>query len=396
MVARDSVKQFKNIPSSASGRILVVDDEPTLLRAYTRWLESAGHKVEKAGDGKSAIALLASMEFDAILSDIAMPDIDGMELLRAVRERDLDVPVILMTGTPTVETSIRAIEYGALRYLVKPFEEQVLKGVMTQALRLHQIAKLKRQALEVLGDSGKQAGDLAGLHGSLDRALQTLWIAYQPIVSWPEKRIVAFEALMRTSEPSLPHPPAVLEAAERLGRLPELGRAIRDRVAMAVESANAESVYVNLHTLDLLDDELYSASAPLSLLAKRIVLEVTERAALDAVKDVTARIAALRKLGFRIAIDDLGAGYAGLTSFAQLEPEVVKFDMSLVRGIHENEKKKILLRSMTALFHEMGLSAIAEGVESSLERDALVEVGCTLLQGYLFAKPGKAFPPVTW
>lgn len=379
-----------------SGRVLIVDDEPSLLRVYGRWLEAGGNQIAKAADAKSALALIASSDFDVIVSDIAMPEMDGVQLLRAVRQRDLDVPVILMTGTPTIESSVRAVEYGALRYLVKPFEEETLRDVVTQALRLHRIAKLKRQALEVLGERGKQVGDLAGLHASLDRALASLWMAYQPIVSWSSKRIFAFEALMRSEERSLPHPGAVLEAAERLDRLPEVGRAVRDHVASAVVGAPSEYVFVNLHTLDLLDDSLYSPSMPLSRVAGRVVLEITERAALDDVKDATARIASLRKLGFRIAVDDLGAGYAGLTSFAQLEPDVVKFDMSLVRGVHEHPKKKTLIRSMTALFHEMGLSVIAEGVESAAERDALAEAGCDLLQGFLFAKPSKPFPTVVW
>jgi EAL domain-containing protein (putative c-di-GMP-specific phosphodiesterase class I) len=141
---------------------------------------------------------------------------------------------------------------------------------------------------------------------------------------------------------------------------------------------------------------LYSPAAPLSKIAGRVVLEITERAALDEVRDAAQRVAKLRKMGFRIAVDDLGAGYAGLTSFAQLEPEVVKFDMSLVRGLHENETKWKLIQSMAALFGEMGLIVIAEGVETACERDALVTAGCDLFQGFLFGKPGNPFPAVTW
>jgi EAL domain-containing protein (putative c-di-GMP-specific phosphodiesterase class I) len=210
------------------------------------------------------------------------------------------------------------------------------------------------------------------------------------------KRTFAFEALLRSSEPTLPHPGAILEAAERLGRLEDLGRAIRDRVASAIVEAPAEYVFVNLHTRDLLDEALYSPTAPLSRLAGRVVLEITERAALDEVKDAAQRVAKLRKTGFRVAVDDLGARYAGLTSFAQLEPDVVNFDMSLVRGLHENETKRKLIQSMRALFGELGLVVIAEGVETPSERDALVETGCDLLQGYLFAKPGRPFPEVSW
>ena len=101
-------------------------------------------------------------------------------------------------------------------------------------------------------------------------------------------------------------------------------------------------------------------------------------------------------MGFQIAIDDLGAGYAGLTSFALLEPEIVKLDMTLVRDVHKQSTKQKLIRSMTALCKDMGMMVVGEGVENAEERDALVELGCDLLQGYLFAKPAAPFPAFSW
>ena len=101
-------------------------------------------------------------------------------------------------------------------------------------------------------------------------------------------------------------------------------------------------------------------------------------------------------MGFRIAVDDLGAGYAGLTSFALLEPEIVKLDMTLVRDIHESATKQKLVKSMAALCKDMGMVVVAEGVETTAERDVLAGLGCDLMQGYLFAKPGKPFPEVMW
>jgi EAL domain-containing protein (putative c-di-GMP-specific phosphodiesterase class I) len=152
---------------------------------------------------------------------------------------------------------------------------------------------------------------------------------------------------------------------------------------------------VNLHTSDLLDPDLRSPDAALSRIAKRVVLEITERASLDKVKDLRPRIAALREMGFRIAVDDLGAGYAGLTTFALLEPEIVKLDMTLVRDIHKSATKQKLVKSMSDLCKDMGMLVVGEGVETLEERDALVVLGCDLVQGYFFAKPGKPFPAVT-
>src|SRR5262249_19662165 len=145
-----------------------------------------------------------------------------------------------------------------------------------------------------------------------------------PIVRPCERELFAYEALMRSTEPLLPHPGAILSAAERLGYVPVLGRIVRAFVASAVgKTPGSVEFFVNLHPTELRDDDLYSAAAPLTKVANRVVLEITERASLDAAgdaaSDVAARVDALRRLGFRIAIDDLGAGYAGLSSFAQLK-----------------------------------------------------------------------------
>jgi EAL domain-containing protein (putative c-di-GMP-specific phosphodiesterase class I) len=139
-----------------------------------------------------------------------------------------------------------------------------------------------------------------------------------------------------------------------------------------------------------------SPETPLAQIANQVVLEITERTSLDKVPDVRARIASLRALGYRIAVDDLGAGYAGLTSFALLEPDFVKLDMSLVRGVDSNTTKQKVIRSMTMLCREMGMLVVAEGVETPEECRTLVELDCDLLQGFLFAKPGKPFPEAKW
>jgi EAL domain-containing protein (putative c-di-GMP-specific phosphodiesterase class I) len=360
-------------------------------------LVAAGYQVEVASDGAEAAERIKSAEYDAIVSDISMPGMDGLELLRTVRQRDLDVPVILVTGDPAVGTAVRAMEFGAYRYLTKPFDLDHLKEVIDSAVLVYRMAKLRRRALELYGDPDKQVGDRAGLEASFGRAMSTLWIAYQPIVSFETKEIYGYEALMRTTEPTLPHPGAVIDAAERLGRLRELGRGVRDKAAEGFAAApDGVMLFVNLHTLDLSDDALLAVTAPLTKIASRVVLEITERAALDEVKDARARVAALRAIGFRIAIDDLGAGYAGLTSFAQLQPEVVKLDMSLVRDVHKEPTKRKLIHSMTQLCREMGMLVVAEGIETVDERDALSGLGCQLLQGYLFARPGKPFPTVVW
>jgi EAL domain-containing protein (putative c-di-GMP-specific phosphodiesterase class I) len=377
--------------------VLLVDDDEMLARSYSRLLTSEGYEVHLCLDGVAAIEAVRTQQFDVVLSDIDMPRLDGLGLIERLRQHDLDVPVVLVTGNPTLETAIAAIEFGALKYLPKPVEVSRLRSVIADAVRLHRLARAKRAALELVDQEKKFAGDGSTLAANFERTLATLWMAYQPIVSWSRHEVFGYEALLRSRETALPHPGAILDAAEQLVRLHDLGRTIRSRAAQpAAQMPDGAMLFVNLHTQDLLDEDLFDPDRPLAAVARRVVLEITERASLHQVRDVASRIARLREMGFRLAVDDLGAGYAGLTSFAQLEPEVVKLDMALVRGVHLQPTKLTLVRTMITMCRELGMQVVAEGIETPEERDAIVDAGCDLLQGYLFAKPGPAFPPAAW
>lgn len=390
---RDTPQPFKH---DDKGTILLVDDDPTLLSSMARLLRARGYDITTAASGEDALALVTKGKFDVVVSDIAMPTMDGIHLLRELRETDLLVPFVLVTGEPAVRTAVEAIEYGAYRYLTKPVVPEDVEQVLDKAIRFHRMARMKARAAELLG-TGAGPADRAGLEASFERALERLFVAYQPIVHAKTRTVFGHEALLRSGEPSLPNPGAVLDAAERVDQLHTLGRTIRERAAGPVaRDPDAGLLFVNLHVRDLLDPDLSSHESALSKIADRVILEITERAALDEVGDVRPRIARLREMGFRIAIDDLGAGWAGLTSFAQLEPEVVKLDMTLVRDVDTNATKQKVVHSMTSLCRDMGMLVVAEGVETVAERDMLIELGCELLQGYLFAKPAGPFPAVRW
>jgi len=179
--------------------------------------------------------------------------------------------------------------------------------------------------------------------------------------------------------------------------LPAVGRSVRALAAAIVPTVPAESrLFINLHPCDLLDDQLFSPSEPLSKVARHVVLEVTERSSLEQIPDARGRVAALKELGYRIALDDMGAGYAGLTSFAMLKPDFVKIDLSLVRDVEADSIKQTLIRTIVGLAHELDVKVIAEGVETLRERQMLQSLGCTQQQGYLFARPAAPFPVVSW
>lgn len=375
------------------GRILLVDDDDGFRSAYARVIRGMGHDVEAAARGPQALGLLETRSFDLVISDISMPEMDGVEFLRRIRQRDADVPVILVTGAPTFDSAVRSIEHGVFRYFTKPVDRDAFADAVKRALSLHRLARLKREALEVTGLSGA-TNDREALSRSFDAALGKIWMAFQPIVSLRERRAFAFEALMRSGDPAFPGPMEILGAAERLGRLSPLGRSLRRLVAAAAPGlSDGTLLFVNAHPADLDDDELYAADAPLSAIAGRVVLEITERASVEHIRDLDARIGRLRSLGYRLAVDDLGAGYAGLTTLTRLSPEFVKLDAALVQGIHASQGKQSVVRAIVPLCRdELSMRVIAEGVERFDDRETLAGLGCDLLQGFLFARPAPPFP----
>jgi EAL domain-containing protein (putative c-di-GMP-specific phosphodiesterase class I) len=234
---------------------------------------------------------------------------------------------------------------------------------------------------------------LRELEDKLNRCVATLSMHYQPIVHARTRARFGYEALMRSTDPALPHPGAVLDAAERLERVQSLGRALRAHVAKTIAEAPAERgmFFVNLHLLDLADKQLTSTFAPLSKVASRVCLEITERTSLDGAIDLRYRVAELRELGFRIAIDDLGGGHARMGTFSPVDTDFAKLDMSLVRDLGKYPVKQHLIRSIASLCHDQGATVIGEGVETETEARLLVELGCDLLQGYLIARPGPPY-----
>jgi EAL domain-containing protein (putative c-di-GMP-specific phosphodiesterase class I)/CheY-like chemotaxis protein len=376
---------------ASAPHVLVVDDEDAALQASARLFTRHGFKVTVAHNGREAIERARSVSFDTIVSDLRMPDVDGRALLRAIRVDNLDVPFVFLTGSPDQQSAIEAIEYGAFRYLIKPATSAELLDVVTKAARWHRLALVRREAAADL--PGKTIGDRAGLEARFEAALGKLWIAMQPIVSWRTRTVLAYEALVRSEEATLSRPTDLLDAADRLGRSREIGRAIRAKIASLIpEAPGTALIFVNIHPTDLEDPDLLSGAGALTPFAHRIVLEITERADIDRVGGLHKRLAVLRQLGYRIAIDDLGAGYAGLSSFASMEPDVVKADMSLVRGIESSAVKRKLIGTLAVLCSDLHIQLIVEGIETTSERDHVHLLGADALQGYLFARPERGFP----
>jgi EAL domain-containing protein (putative c-di-GMP-specific phosphodiesterase class I) len=387
------VNQGRTATTRPTASILAVDDDPAMLRLFASALSRAGYRSIDAESGAQALVLLETESVDAIITDLAMPGMPGLEFMRQVRERDPDLPILVITGAPAIDTAIGSIDVGVFRYLTKPITPAEIVRAASDAVHARALAQVRRAAYTHVVSSSQAPPS----RESLLRALDSSWLAAQPIVRMTERKIIAYEALLRTKSTELPHPGAVFSAAEQLDMVAVVGRCVRRHASeLALTLPPDTLLFLNLHPLELLDDALFQAGAPLTRHARTIVLEMTERISLERIPDARSRVAALKELGFRIALDDMGAGYAGLTSFAMLEPEYVKIDLGLVRNVDSEPMKQTLIRTIVRLAEDLAIHVIAEGVETAAEAAALEAIGCPLLQGYFFARPAPPFVQVAW
>ena len=380
--------------SAARRRVLVIDDEPAVLKVIGLVLQRRGFAVDTMSSAKLALQQIPQQKYHAILSDIIMPEMTGVEFLRELRRHDLDVPVILMTAGPTLDSAIDAIEYGAQQYLLKPVEPDALVKAVGRAVALGELARAKRDALA--GGGAKKTVSLnerADLEAVLKRALDTIRIVFQPVVSLKSSSLFGYEALMRCDETLFPSYGALLAAADRVAWRPILARTIYQRIAQqCAELPDGALLFVNVHPYDAQEGLLTGADAPLEPLAHRIVLELGDRTSAAQIDAFANGVPALRAAGFRIAIDDLGTGGSGMVAFGKLSPDFVKLDGALVTGLDASEANARMTRGMYALCRELGVSVIAEGVETAAERAALEAIGADLAQGHVFGQPGPSFP----
>ncbi len=378
--ARRGARAAVDTPSGGAGRVLVVGDDGAALRPVEEAARLAGYRVHQARGAVEAIERALVRRPDVIVASRGLPDGDGLDLLADLRALGVGGPMVVTARAPTMEEAIEAVGAGAFRYVPLPVDAERLRGILDEALRAgfgH-----RWSTVDARGPGGRR------LAAHLDAALAGLRVAYLPVVSAADGRVVGYEALARTPGPPLGHPKALTRAAQRLGRLRELGRAVRGQVGEAMaRHPEAGDIYINLHPRDLLDPDLLSGDSVPHAYARRVVLEVTERQALKAMRDIRGRLAVLRERGFRISIDNMGSGYAGLNTLATLAPDVVKLDRSLVRGVEEDAVNRRVAKALVGACHDLGMRVVAEGVETEAERDVMTEAGCDLLQGFLFGRP---------
>ena len=214
--------------------------------------------------------------------------------------------------------------------------------------------------------------------------------AYQPIVDLASRSVFAYEALVRG--------PAGEGALSVLSQVTEHNRYRFDQACRvkAIKTAAQLGMHGRL-SINFLPNAVYKPEVCIrtTLEAARthgfptesIVFEVTEGERVEDGPWLAAILREYKRCGFLTAIDDFGAGYAGLTLLADFTPDIIKLDMALVRGIDTSKSRQAIARGMLRTCQELGIRIVAEGVETAGEHDFFLDEGVTLMQGYLFARP---------
>lgn len=212
-----------------------------------------------------------------------------------------------------------------------------------------------------------------------------LRIVHQPIIGLHEGTPVGVECLARFPDMHLRSPDKWFGEACEIGRGLEL-ELLAVRRALETMPYVPTGCYVSINA----SPETILSGALERLLdghePGRLVIEVTEHQQVENFVDLKAALARVRRHA-RIAIDDVGAGYAGLRFIVDLAPDLLKLDMSLTRDVHQDPARRALTTAMVRLAAEIGCKLVAEGIEKAEERDVLTDLGIDYGQGYLFAAP---------
>jgi EAL domain-containing protein (putative c-di-GMP-specific phosphodiesterase class I)/GGDEF domain-containing protein len=218
-----------------------------------------------------------------------------------------------------------------------------------------------------------------------------VYIEYHPIVVTETAEVYGYEALARARNRALRSPEVMFGVAEEANLIWELSRLCRRRAIEGIDT-NLEPhqlLFLNIDPHDFrdpsfraLDVDDLGVEHP-----ERIVLEITERTAITDYPKFQGYLAEFRERGFRFAVDDAGSGYAGLGSIANLSPDYIKLDISLISNIDSNFMKQNLVETMVQFANDHNIKVIAEGVEREEEYETVKNLGVHLTQGFLFHNP---------
>ena len=388
--------------------ILLVDDDEFLREVTAELIAQIGDfSVSTAADGREALALLgdAHQHPDAVLCDLDMDGMDGIELLRHLAERGYTGQVILMSGArdDVLATARDLAHLHGLRLagvMRKPVEAEALRDVLTTLPHRSPLPMSIGTVPEesaVLGFDELRRGITEG----------RVAVHVQPKVTVSDRRVVGAEALLRWRDDSgafIP-PSSVVASAEQHGLVNELTMAVFQCAVDALAAWHRDGLdtrisvnlsHDNLTTLAL-PDAMSSVALASGVDAGRITVEISQTGLLEDRAVGMEVIGRLRLKGFGIAIDDYGMGYSTLSQLKNMPVTEIKVDRSFVEGAEVDDTLSEILGSSAMLGRSLGLSVVAQGVETAEVLALLESLGCDEMQGYLVARPMPAdeFPEWT-
>jgi EAL domain-containing protein (putative c-di-GMP-specific phosphodiesterase class I)/DNA-binding NarL/FixJ family response regulator len=398
-------------------KILVIEDDELIRETLLQLLESQSYRVIVAQNGRVGIQMALSEIPDLILCDVQMPEQDGYEVLRTLRQNSLaaTIPFIFLTAQGAKADFRRGMELGADDYLTKPFTKAELLGAISSRV-------LKRQTItqpltEALQQAEARLNDLVNdsttasivcpeklaLEALLRRALAQgeFQVYYQPQVDIATGQIIGAEALVRWQNPDrgIISPAEFIPLAEETGLIIPIGEwvllsACAQAASWLAGGFSPFKISVNLSARQLSDPELKARIVQIlettGLEPANLELEMTESALVENAAVAGATLNELKALGIRIAIDDFGTGFATLGYLKQFAFDSLKIDRIFVRNANEDAKNAAITTAVILLGHSLNMTVVAEGVETEAELDFLRHNQCDIMQGYLFSRPEPA------
>ena len=381
--------------SSAPIRVLIADDEPDLREALADLLaqEDGLTLVGSAADADEAIELAVARRPQVALIDVKMPAGGGPRAAREIIRVSPETRVIALSAFEDRPTVLEMLRAGAVGYLVKGTGAEIIVDSIARvagggtSLSTEVISGVVHELSSQLRREEIEREELEARQGEIRRFLagEGLTMAYQPIVDLRTRAVVGMEALARFRSLPLRPPDEWFAEAVRL----ELGvqlelTTIREAVAALPKLPPEVYLSVNASHRAAMSPDI---AAALGTAAGRIVVEITEHEEVGDYEALAAALDELRSLGVRVAIDDAGAGFASLRHTLLISPDIVKVDISLTRDIDSDRGRRALASALISFADEMGMSIIAEGIESQAELDTLLELGVEFGQGFYLAKP---------
>jgi len=236
-----------------------------------------------------------------------------------------------------------------------------------------------------------------GFRGALERG--EFHLQYQPVMALDTMEVRGFEALARWNHPALGHvpPSTFIPLAEETGFIVALGRwALVEATRQLAEWSHASErplrMAVNLSRRQLtspeLADDVRLAIRTAGIATSQLALEITESVLMDDPERATVALAELRGMGIAIAVDDFGTGYSSLSYLQRFPVDVLKIDRAFIEPLNRSEPASTaLVGTIIGLARTMGLDVVAEGIERPDQLDRLVELGCSMGQGFLMSRP---------